>query len=165
MQEFAPPFDELQDNLLDFIDQTTQPVLILTCFDEELPLVVRTFDAIDAELPSDVILFHTDPVVGGAASYVDGLVRTLGLHVAEANEERADEGHPPLAPLPPGCSDRALDPFARMQLVLAHVDRWLPDADGHRFVLALLPESIVDRDAHGRLPGSMVRDRGSRPVI
>ncbi len=161
MQDSAPPLDELQDNLLGFIDQTTQPVLILTCFDEELPLVVRTLDAIDAQLPSDVVLFHTDPVVGGAASYVDGLVRTLHVHVAEANEERADEGHPPLAPLPPGCFDRALDPFARMQLVFAHVDRWLPAADGHRFVLALLPESIVDRDAHGRLLGSMVPFHGN----
>ncbi len=156
-----PPLDELRETLTGFVEQSDQPVLVLTTFDEEVTLVVKTLDTLDGESESDVFLFHAEPVVGGAAAYVDGLLHAVGQRVAEANEERADAGMPLLLPLPRVCFDPALQPYERLQHLLQHLDSWLPPGDGHRFVLALVPDRIADRDTHGRLLGSIVPFHGN----
>lgn len=156
MSPRPPPLDEFRETLLGFVDQVDQPVLVLTCFDEEVTLVAKTLDTVDGESESDVFLFHVAPVAGGPAGYVDGLLRTVSQYLQEANDDRLDAGLEPLAPLPRGCFDSAVSPYERAQFLLQHVDRWLPPGDGHRFVLALVPEAIPDRDAHARILGSLV---------
>lgn len=88
MTERISPLEELQGQLFGFIDQSEQPVLILTSFDAEVPTIARVFEVVDGESPGDVCFVHAAPVTG-AVAYVDGLVAAVLEQLAEVNEARA----------------------------------------------------------------------------
>ena len=162
MTERVSPLDELQGQLFGFIDQSEQPVLVLTSLDEEVPTIARVFEAVDGESPGDVCFFHAAPVTG-AAAYVEGLVVAVLAQLAEVNEERAENGDAPLAPPPPACRARDIDPFERLRALLVHMTTWLPPGGGHRLVVALVPERIADRETQARIAGALVPFGGYAP--
>lgn len=158
-QRSAAPIDELRDTLSAFVAQAEGPVLLLTSFDEEVPTVVRVVDALDGSSPADLILFHAEPMTD-VMTYVDGLVAAITAQVAEANDERADVGASPLSALPAGCHDRRVNPLDRMRFLLLHLETWLPEGEGNRVVLALLPDRIPDRAGHARILGAVIPTQG-----
>ncbi len=162
MTERVSPLDELQGQLFGFIDQSEQPVLVLTSLDEEVPTIARVFEAVDGESPGDVCFFHAAPVTG-AAAYVEGLVVAVLAQLAEVNEERAENGDAPLAPPPLACRARDIDPFERLRALLVHMTTWLPPGGGHRLVVALVPERIADRETQARIAGALVPFGGYAP--
>lgn len=153
------PLDDLRRKLAQFVEQTDRGALILTCFDQEIPVIAKVLDALDGELTSDVVLFHTEPVLD-VASYVRGLIVAIDGRLKEANDERVEAGAPLLSPLPALCLDPQRDALTRARALIAHLETWLPDGDGHRMLIALLPECIVDRAAHAQVLGAIAPFQG-----
>jgi hypothetical protein len=162
MSDRLSPLEELQGQLFAFIDQRAQPVMFLTSFDEELPTIVRVLDGLDGECPGDVFFTYTAPVASPVA-YVDGALAAVIEQLAELNEERRENGTPPLAAPPPGCSSQSADPYQRLQWLFAHMTTWLPQDEDHRLVVALLPEHITNQETHARIAGTLVPLRDCPP--
>lgn len=162
MSDRLSPLEELQAQLSTFIDQRAQPVMFLTCFDEELPTIVRVLDGLDGESPGDVFFVYTGPV-GSPVAYVDGALAAVLEQLAEVNEERRENGAPALAAPPPGCSSQAVDPYQRLQWLFAHMTTWLPQEEDHRLVVALLPEHITNQETQARIAGTLVPFRDYPP--
>lgn len=162
MSDRLSPLEELQAQLSTLIDQRAQPVMFLTCFDEELPTIVRVLDGLDGESPGDVFFVYTAPVTS-AGAYVDGVLAAVLEQLAEVNEERRENGAPALAAPPPGCSSQAVDPYQRLQWLFAHMTTWLPKDEDHRLVVALLPEHIANQEMQARIAGTLVPFRDYPP--
>ena len=156
------PLEELETALASFAEQGDHFALLLTTRDGEVPIVVRTLDGLDEASPSDVYFIDATPVTGVAA-YVETVIGNVAAQIAEVNEERLASALPPLAPVPYALADRRLDPLQRLRALLVHMASWLPPADDHRLVIALLPSSITDAAAHSQIVGALVPFHGYEP--
>jgi tetratricopeptide (TPR) repeat protein len=162
MADRLSPLEELQAQLTGFIDQRAEPAMFLTSFDEELPTIVQVLDGLDGESPGDVFFVYTAAVAAPVA-YVDGVLAAVVEQLAEVNVEREESGATPLASPPPGCSSHAIDPYQRLQWLFAHMTTWLPQDEGHRLVIALLPEHIANQETQARIAGTLVPFRAYPP--
>ncbi|WP_394828990.1 hypothetical protein [Pendulispora albinea] len=149
------PLEELNDALGSFVAQGERFGLLLTTRDEEVPLVVKALDALDEQSPPDVFFVDATPVRNGK-QYADDVVRNAWAQLVEVNAERRARGQPPLAEVPGMCWSEQYTPMQRLAALIRHMLTWLPPDGDHRLIVALLPASIHDRDAHARIVGALL---------
>lgn len=155
-------FEELRENLDEFVQQDEYPMLVVGCLSEELAYVVKFLQALDEKHPQNYIVVFPQPYED-AARYLDGVVESVRVQVEAAGPLRAERGAPPFPPLPPTLSDPRLSPAQRLEEVLQYLRSLLPNEDDHRVVVGLLPLSCKDLDSYGRLMAAIMPAPAVKP--
>ena len=148
-------FEELRENLDEFVQQDDYPMLVVGCLSEELAYVVKFLQALDEKHPQNHIVVFPQPFED-AARYLDGVVESVRLQVEAAGPLRAERGAPPFPPLPPALSDPRRAPAQRLEDVLQYLRSLLPNEDDHRVVVGLLPLSCTDFDSYAKLMATIM---------
>ena len=148
-------FEELRENLEEFVQQDEYPVLVVGCVSEELAYMIKFLQALQDKHAEHwfVIFSHAFET---PSRYLDGVVTNLQLQVGAAGPLRAERGEPPFPPLSPELSDSNRNPRERLHDVLCYLRSLLPDASAHRMVVGLLPLSCADYEAYIRLIAAVV---------
>ena len=143
-------FEELSENLDEFVEQDDYPMLVVGALSEELAYVIKFLQALDDKYPQHYILVFPQPFET-PTGYLDGVVESIRLQVDAASSSRAERGEPPLPELPPSLVDPGRPPAERLQGVLHYLRSLLPDEEEHRVVVGFLPLSCPDYEAYGKL--------------
>src|SRR5262245_36412441 len=133
-------FEELRENLDEFVQQDEYPMLVVGCLSEELAYVVKFLQGLQDKHPQNYVVLFPQPY-DDAARYLDGVVESIRLQVEAAGPIRAERGEPPFPPLSPALSDPERTPEQRLEDVLHYLRSLLPNEDDHRVVVGLLPLS------------------------
>jgi len=152
--ESLGPMEELQAVLDSFVEGEGRFSLLLTTGDDELALVVRSLEQKDEASPQDVYFIDVSSVKD-LTTYANAVIDNVRLQLGEVNRERVRQEREPMAPLPAQCGDVNADPLARLRCLVTHMISWVPDADEHRMVVALLPSHIFNREAHAKIVGAL----------
>jgi hypothetical protein len=148
-------FEELRENLDEFVQQDDYPMLVVGCLSEELAYVVKFLQALDEKHPQNYIVVFPQPYED-AARYLDGVVESVRLQVEAAGPMRAEQGAPPFPPLPPTLTDARRTPAQRLRDVLDYLRSLLPNEDEHRVVVGFLPLSCKDLDSYAKLMATIM---------
>ncbi|HET6584993.1 MAG TPA: hypothetical protein VFG69_16165 [Nannocystaceae bacterium] len=143
-------FEELRENLDEFVQQDEFPMLVVGCVSEELAYVVKFLQALEEKYKQHYIIVFPQPF-DTPAGYLDGVVESIRLQVEAGNSMRAEQGEPPMPPVPPALTDPRRTPAQRLEGVLQYLRSLLPDEEEHRVVVGLLPLSCPDFEAYGKL--------------
>jgi tetratricopeptide (TPR) repeat protein len=148
-------FEELRENLEEFVQQDEYPMLVVGCLAEELAYVLQFFKGLGEPHPEHFLVFFPQPF-HTAHGYLDGVVESIRLQVEAAGPLRAETGAPPFPPLPPELHDTRQTPEKRLFAALMYLRTLLPNEDEHRVIVGLLPLECTDRAAYIRLLGSVM---------
>lgn len=143
-------FEELRENLDEFVQQDEYPMLVVGCLSEELAYAVKFLQALEEKYKQHYIIVFPQEFVT-PAGYLDGVVESIRLQVEAGNAFRAEQGAPPMPPIPPALTDPRRTPPQRLEGVLHYLRGLLPDEEEHRVVVGFLPLSCPDYEAYGKL--------------
>jgi hypothetical protein len=147
-------FEELRENLDEFVEQNDYPMLVVGCVPDELAYVVKFLQGLDQKHPQDFFLIFPQPFAtpGG---YLDGVVESLRLQLDAAATLRAQRGEPPFPPLPPEVADPRRPPEQRLFDLLQYLRKLLPNEQEHSMVVGFLPLQCSAQDAYLQLMGTV----------
>jgi hypothetical protein len=148
-------FDELRENLDEFIAQNDYPALAIVGTVDELAYVGAFLRALDDRNPADFVLLFEQPFTG-AVDYMEAIVQALRVQLDAAKSVRTERGDPPFPPLPPALDDRLLRPEERLRKLVEYARTLLPNETDHRLILALLPRTCADDHAYAKLVTSVL---------
>jgi hypothetical protein len=131
-------FEDLRENLDEFVEQTEYPMLVVGCLSEELAYVCKFLQALEEKHPEHYFVIFPHPF-DSADGYVHGIVENLSIQIEAAKPMRAERGEPPFPPLPPDLADRRRPPEDRLHGVLEYLRGLLPNEKDHYVVVGLLP--------------------------
>ncbi|MCK6590343.1 MAG: hypothetical protein L6Q76_22495, partial [Polyangiaceae bacterium] len=157
-------FEELRENLDEFVQQDEYSMLVVGCLPEELAYIAKFLQALDEKHPQNFVVIFPKPY-GDAARYLDGVVESIRLQVEAAGPLRAERGEPPFPPLPPELSDPRRTPAQRLEEVLHYLRSLLPNELDHRVVVGLLPLSCEDFESYGKLVASIMPEPTIQPWL
>lgn len=157
-------FEELRENLDEFVQQDDYPMLVVGCLSEELAYVVKFLQALDEKHPQHFIVVFPQAYEDGAR-YLDGVIESIRLQVEAAGPMRAERGAPPFPALPPTLSDARRTPAQRLKDVLDYLRSLLPDEEDHRVVVGLLPLSCKDLDSYAKLIATIMPEPTVQPWL
>jgi tetratricopeptide (TPR) repeat protein len=148
-------FEELRENLDEFVEQAEYPMLVVGCVSEELAYVCKFLQALEEKHPEHYFVIFPHPFVN-ADGYVHGIVENLMIQIEAANIKRAERGEPPFPPLPPDLADRRRMPENRLRSVLEYLRGLLPNEKDHYVVVGLLPLECKNQLEYVRLVQSVM---------
>lgn len=148
-------FDELRENLDEFVQQDDYPMLVVGCVPEELAYVVKFLQAMDEQHPESYVLVFPQPFED-ATGYLNGVVESIRLQVEAAQAMRAERGESPWPPAPEEITDVRRAPEQRIESVLQYLRSLLPNEDEHRVVVGFLPLNCADFDSYSRLMATVM---------
>jgi tetratricopeptide (TPR) repeat protein len=157
-------FEELRENLDEFVEQNDYPVLIVGCLPDELAYVVKFLQALDEKHPSDLFLIFPQPF-DAPGPYLDRLVESLHAQLEAAGPARAERGDEPFPPLPSQAADPKIQPGIRLLALVDYFRTLLPNEKDHRAVAGFLPLVCSDFDAYARLMGAVFPAREMPPSM
>lgn len=143
-------FEELRENLEEFVQQDEFPMLVVGCLPEELAYVLKFFQGLEQTHPEHFLVFFPQPFTN-AAAYIDGVVESIRLQVEAAGPLREERGDPPFPPLPSELTDHRRTPEERLFAVLQYLRTLLPNEEDHRVIAGFLPLECSDFPAYLRL--------------
>lgn len=143
-------FEELRENLDEFIEQNDYPVLVVGCLPDELAYVAKFFQALDEKHPADFVLAFPQPFLS-AGGYLDLVAASLKAQLEAAVTLRAERGEKPFPDLPATVTDSRREPGARLAALLDYLRTLLPNEIEHRVAVAFLPLDCADFAAYARL--------------
>ncbi|WP_394849758.1 hypothetical protein LZC95_20170 [Pendulispora brunnea] len=156
--------EDLHEALSEFIDQDEATVMVLRSRDEELAPVAHCLRELDAGIPH-VLFVDVTPLGSNLLAYVEAVLTSLVKAAEEVQVELQEDGEPPLPPFPDVCFNRMVEPMVRLRTAFGHLaTSWLPD-DNRHFVVALLPDTIVDRQVHAHVVGWLLPQAGFEPWL
>jgi tetratricopeptide (TPR) repeat protein len=143
-------FEELRENLDEFVQQDEYPMLVVGCRTEELAYVVKFLQALEDVHKQHFVVVFPQPFES-AAGYLDAVVDSIRLQVEGAASLRAERGEPPFPPLPAHLADSRVAPEQRLEGVLQYLSSLVPAGEEHRVAVGLLPLSCTDSTAYAKL--------------
>lgn len=143
-------FEELRENLEEFVEQTDYPVLIVGCLRDELAYVFKILQGMDQQYPQNLFAMFPQPFLSPSA-YVDAMVESLKVQLVAAEQMRKEKGEPPPPPLPLEVTDPHRRAGDRLQSLLLYLKSLLPNEQDHAVVVGLLPLACKDPDEYSRL--------------
>jgi len=148
-------FEELRENLDEFVEQTEHSVLVLGCMPDELAYVLKFLQGLEDKHTEDFFLaFGQD--FDTPDSYLDALTEALRGHVDAAAAVRAERNEPPFPQIPSGLFEAHRPADQRLLDFLKYLCRLLPDEGGHAVVIALLPLRCQEFSAYAQLAASVI---------
>ncbi len=148
-------FEDLRENLEEFVQQDAYPMLVVGCTPDELAYVLTFFKGLAEPHPEHFFLFFPQPF-DSPHGYLDGVVESIRLQVEAAGPLRAERGEPPFPPVPPELFEHRASAEKRLFATLMYLRSLLPNEEDHRVVVGLLPLECADREGYIRLLGSIM---------
>lgn len=148
-------FDELRENLDEFVEQNDYPALVVGCLLEELAYVTTFLQGLDEKHPEAYFLVFPQPFVT-PAGYLDAVVESLHVQLAAAAEVRKERGEPAFPPLPAEVADGRLEPNTRLFALLQYLRSLLPNERDHTVVVGFLPLECRDLGGYLGLMGTIL---------
>jgi tetratricopeptide (TPR) repeat protein len=148
-------FEELRENLDEFVDQNDYPMLVVGCLSDELPYVVKFLQSLDEKHPEAFFAIFPQPFVS-ASGYLDAIVASLRVQLEAAGPLRAERGEPPFPPVPAELADYRCPPDQRLFAVLRYLRSLLPNENEHSVVIGLLPLECQDYPGYLKLMSSIM---------
>lgn len=142
------PLHDLRLNLEEFVEQHDYPVLALGCDDRDVPLILKTVDALDQEDRADLVFSLATPFAS-AASWAHHASAWFSAQRDVFNARAGDEA--PLPPAPHRALDAEAPPHERLHAWLDYVASLLPDPAEHHALVCLMPAELHDPDGYARL--------------
>lgn len=148
-------FEELRENLDEFVQQADYSVLVLGCVPEEVPYAVTCLKGIDESRPESYFLIFCESFAA-PAPYLDAIVLALARQMKDAESVRKERGDAPFPPIPPELADQRRAPKERLHRLLQFLPALLPNSVDYSLVVGFLPLAIEDNDAYCRLMASIL---------
>lgn len=160
-------FEELRENLDEFVQQDEYPLMLVGCLPEELAYVVKFLQALEEKHPHCYFVVFPAPFAG-PAEYLDEVVANIDAQLTGANELRATRGEPPFPARPAALADRKHTPAQRLRGVLDYLRGLLPSPDDdeeHLVVVGFLPLSCTDYAGYCMLMNTLITSPELRPSL
>lgn len=162
-------FEELRENLDEFVQQDEYAILLVGCLSEELAYVVKFLQALE-EKHAHCYFVVFPAGFDGAEEYLDAVVASIEVQVAGANELRAGRGEPPFPGVPAELSDRRRAPTLRLRGILDYLRGLLPPADDeegdeHLVVVGFLPLTCKDYEGYCTLMSAVATSPELQPSL
>jgi tetratricopeptide (TPR) repeat protein len=155
-------FEELRENLDEFVDQTEYSVLVVGCLPDELAYVLKFLQGLEDKHAENFFLpFGQDFDAPGP--YLDALTGALRGQMDAAVAVRAERNEPPFPPIPSELFEAHRPADQRLLDLLKYLCRLLPDEPGHAVVAAFLPLRCQDFSAYARLVASVILASETEP--
>jgi tetratricopeptide (TPR) repeat protein len=154
MHGMRQQFEDLRENLDEFVQQTEYPVLIVRCRPDELAYVMKFYQGLEEVHPQNFFLVFAQPFESPAA-YLDQVVEALRVQLDAAQIARAERGEPPFPPLPTELASRDA-PELRLHRLLRYLPTLLPNDRDHAVAIGFLPLDCRDADGYARLMESIL---------
>jgi tetratricopeptide (TPR) repeat protein len=148
-------FEELRENLDEFVQQTDYSLLVLGCTPEEAPYPVQLIQGLDRSRPESFFVTFCQAFVSPGA-YLDALSLALRKQLQDAEPVRSQRGEPPFPALPSEVADAKRPPPERLRRLLRFLPLLLPDQQNHAVVVSFLPLENQDNDAYCQLMASIL---------
>jgi tetratricopeptide (TPR) repeat protein len=148
-------FEELRENLDEFVQQTDYCVLFVGCVSAEVPYVTQYLASLD-QVHAHAYFLPFTHAFETPEQYVQLLFESLQAQLAEAAASRAEDGLEPLPTPPVALSDRALAPSSRLRGILEYLPSLLPNPREQAVVVGLLPLECQDIQGYSRLLAASV---------
>lgn len=148
-------FEDLRENLAEFVEQDDYPMMVVGCLADELAYVLKFFQGVQETHPEHVLLAFPQPF-DSPHGYLDGVVESIRLQVEAAGPLRQERGEPPFPPLPPRLLSLEQTPADRFHGILAYLLSLLPNLDDHRLIVGFLPLLCTDWPGYHQLLASIV---------
>jgi len=157
-------FEELRENLDEFVEQTEYPMLVVGCLGEELAYVCKFLQGLEQKHPESFFVIFPGAFTT-ADEYVQGMVELLQLQLEAAGPLRAERGEPPFPALPPEVAERRRPPEERLRRIIEFLRSLLPNEKDHAVVIGLLPLACADFMAYARLVSSVMPLQDVQPWL
>lgn len=149
-------FEELQNNLEEFIEQRDNLMLVISCKSPESMYVLKTLSAIEDADPYDLFLIFADDFVQ-LSPYVSVLVERLKIQHKEACDALEKEGKEKLRPLPDNVLNEALPPIERLKNAILFIRTKIIASEGqNRLVWGFFPLNIKGKDEYLRMINELI---------
>jgi tetratricopeptide (TPR) repeat protein len=148
-------FEELRENLDEFVEQDAYPMLVVGCLPEELAYLCKFLQSLEQKFPQHFFVLFPQ-AFDSPSAYLDGVVESIRLQVEAAQSARTERGDLPFPPMPAPLFDGRRVPEERLYDVLRYLESLLPNEQDHRVVVGFLPLTCNDPIAFARLVGSIV---------
>lgn len=156
-------FDELRENLEEFVEQHGYSMLLVGALPQELTYVAKFAESIESTYQEHYFLQFAHPF-DNLVQYLDEVVEVLAAQISAAATGRVERGEAAWPEVPRELYDARLAPERRLRAILKFASQLLPDAAGHCMVIALLPFECSDPDAYSQLVlGAAAIDRAEEP--
>jgi hypothetical protein len=148
-------FDDLRENLIEFVEQSDYPCLLIGCTPAEAPYAAQFLEGMDLSRPEDYVLTFVEPFIT-PGDFLERSTRRLWEQIEAADEARGERGEEPLPPLPRALNSPERPPAERLEYLLRYLASLAPDAREHSVVVAFLPLECRDNDAYCGLMASIL---------
>ena len=154
--------EKIQNGLEDFIEQRDNLVMIVSCDDNDAPLVLKIVSDLEQADATDVYLLFADDFVA-PDPYVSVTIERLREQHKIANEWLVEQGRKPLPPIPKKLTDETRSPAQRLGDAIMYARSLLPKEGGHRLIWVMFPQQIKDRKSYIELTSIFIPWRGLQP--
>lgn len=157
-------FEELRENLDEFVEQDDFSLLVVGCLPDELAYVAQFLQGLEQKHPASFFVLFAQPFIN-AAGYLDGVVESIQLQVQAARPLRAERGEVPFPDVPEELLDHRQPAEQRLLSILRYLVSLLPNQADYRVVVGLLPLDCRDVPAYAKLVRSMIAAVPSSPSL
>src|SRR5262245_46974688 len=109
MPALRQQFEDLRENLDEFVQQTEYPVLIARCAPDEIAYVMKFLQGLEEVHPQNFFMIFGQPFEN-AAAYMDLILEAVRVQLDAAQIARAERNEAPFPPMPPELASRQLAP-------------------------------------------------------
>lgn len=148
-------FEDLRENLDEFLQQTEYPVLVARCAPDEIAYVMKFLQGLEEVHPQNFFVIFGQTFEGPAA-YLDQAVDALRLQIKAAQTARAERGEAPFPPVPLELASGGLAPDVRLHGLLRYLLTLLPNDREHAVAVGFLPLGCSDPDGYAKLMHSIL---------
>lgn len=138
-------FDQLRNDLSQFVEQTRQRALLLSCSDNDIAYPLKVLREVEEGSPADVFMMYCDAYQDPNA-YADVVMERLREEHKIAVEWQIADGREPLADLPESLFDADRAPLDRLVEAVHVVHGWFPPEGDHRLVWVAAPMDLGKKD-------------------
>jgi hypothetical protein len=148
-------FEDLRENLDEFVQQTEYPVLIARSAPDEIAYVMKFLQGLEEVHPQNFFMIFGQPFEE-AAAYMGLVVDAVRVQIDAAQIARAERGEAPFPAVPPELASRELTAEVRLHRLLRYLLTLLPNDREHAFVVGFLPLQCADPDGYAKLMQSIL---------
>jgi hypothetical protein len=152
----------LQSELHGFIEQRDELVMVASCSDNDVAILLKILRDIEQASGTDVFLLFADDFVA-PGPYVSVAAERLREEHRIACEALAQDGKPALPPIPDEVFDVSREPVERLWRAICFAQSLLPPTGGHRLVWAMCPLRIADRREYLKMMSAFIPRHGIEP--
>lgn len=139
--------EQVQANLESFVEQRDDLLMIISCSDDDSPIVLKVLQDVEQANSMDVFLLFADDFVE-PLPYVDVAIERLCEQRKIACDWLAEQGREPLPSVPETLDDVELSPARRLGQAMMYARSLVPQEGGHRVIWAMFPQRISNRRAY-----------------